>query len=196
MQVLQHLSIGESIQDTRVTGLLDLDPLVVSRWLCGEDLRGIYQPVVLRHCVLDGLDLEGRTCYEMVELVDCTISTAHFKQAYFYSSLLIEACIFGGDFEGRGMQSDGRLVVHNTVFDGWADFSGIYLRGRTDLVNVSFAGGTNLLHVLANGSQKLLGREIQFSGCRFRATDVPAGLDVARLGIAPLGKGDLRGLEA
>ena len=93
------------------------------------------------------------------------------------------------------MQSDGRLVVHNTVFNGWADFNGIYLRGRTDLVNVSFAGGTNLLHVLANGSQKLLGHQIQVSGCRFRAADVPAGLDVARLGITPLGKGNLRGME-
>ena len=195
MQVLQYLSIGESIQDTRVTGLLDLDPLVVSRWLCGEDMRGIYQPVVLRHCILDGLDLEGRTCYEMVELVDCTVSTAHFKQAYFYSSLLIEACIFGGDFEGRGIQSDGRVVVHNTIFNGWADFSGIHLRGRADLVNVSFPGGTNLLHVLANGAHKSLGRDVQFSGCRFRAADVPAGLDVARLGITPLGQGDLSGLE-
>ena len=195
IQVLQHLSIGESIQDTRVTGLLDLDPLVVSRWLCGEDLCGIYQPVVLRHCVLDGLDLEGRTCYEMVELVDCHIVVAHFKQAYFYSSLLVEACVFEGDFEGRGIQSDGRVVIQNTVFTGWADFSALRLRGRTDLVDVSFPGGTNLLHVLANGSQKLLGREIRFNGCRFRAADVPAGLDAKRLGVLPLAEGDLGGME-
>lgn len=195
MQVLQHLSIGESIQDTRVTGLLDLDPLVVSRWLCGEDLCGIYQPVILRHCVLDGLDLEGRTCYEMVELVDCHIAVAHFKQAYFYSSLLIEACVFEGDFEGRGIQSDGRVVVQNTIFAGWADFSALHLRGRADLVDVSFPGGTNLLHVLANGSHKLLGREIRLNGCRFRAADVPVGLDAARLGILPLAEGEPRGAK-
>ena len=196
MQVLRHLSIGESIQDMRVTGLLDLDPLVVSRWLCGEDLRGIYQPIVLRNCVLDGLDLEGRTCYEMVELVDCHISVAHFRQAYFYSSLLIESCVFDGDFEARGMQSDGRIVVHNTVFSGWADFSSIRLRGRADLVDVSFPGGTNLLHILVNGSRKSLGRDVQFSGCQFRAVDVPAGLDATRLGIEPLVEGDLCGVES
>jgi hypothetical protein len=73
--------------------------------------------------------------------------------------------------------------------------SGIHLRGRADLVNVSFPGGTNLLYVLANGAHKSLGRDIQFNGCRFRAADVPAGLDVARLGITPLGQGDLSGLE-
>jgi len=56
LRVLERLSIGESIQGARVAGLLDLDPLVVSRWLCGEDLRGIYQPIVLHHCTLDGLD--------------------------------------------------------------------------------------------------------------------------------------------
>lgn len=195
VQVLEQLSIGEPIQDTRVIGLLDLDPLVVSRWLCGEDLRGIYQPILLRHCTIDGLDLERRTFYEMVELVGCRVAAAHFRQAYFYSSLLVEDCVFAGDFEGRGIQSDGRLVVHNTVFTGWADFSGISLRGQTDLVGISFPGGTNLLHVLANGSRGLLGREIRFSGCRLRAADIPAGLGTVRLGITPLIEGEPGGAE-
>lgn len=195
LQVLERLSIGEPIQDTRVAGLLDLDPLVVSRWVCGEDLRGIYQPILLRGCVLDGLDLEGRTFYEMVELVGCRIAAAHFKKAYFYSSLLVEDCVFGGDFEGRSVQSDGRVVVHNTVFTGWADFSAISLRGRTDLVDVSFPGGTNLLHGLVNGARDLLGSRIRFRGCRFRAADVPAELGAARLGIAPLVEGGPGGAE-
>jgi hypothetical protein len=169
-QVLEHLSIGEPIQDTRVTGLLDLDPLVVSRWLCGEDLRGIYQPIIVRHSVLDGLDLEGRTFYEMVELVGCHVAVAHFKHAYFYSSLLVEDCVFEGDFDGRGIQSDGRVVFHHTVFAGRADFSALSVRGRADLVDVSFPGGTNLLRILANGSHDLL------------------GLEAARCGILPLGE--------
>jgi uncharacterized protein YjbI with pentapeptide repeats len=195
MQVLEHLSIGEPIQYARVVGLLDLDPLVVSRWICGEDLRGIYQPILLRHCTLDGLGLEGRTFYEMVELVGCRVTAAHFRQAYFYSSLLIEDCVFEGDFEGWGLQSEGRVVVHNTVFSGWADFSAVELRGRANLVDVSFAGGTNLLHVLVDGSRGLLGREIRFSGCRFRAADVPAGLGAAQLGLTPPIEGDLGGAE-
>ena len=197
-QVLERLSIGEAIQDARVTGLLDLDPLVVSRWLCGEDLRGIYQPIILHDCVLDGLDLERRTFYEMVELVGCRVAVAHFKQAYLYSSLLIEDCVFEGDFHGRGIQSDGRLVIHNTIFTGYADFGGASLRGRVNLVDVSFPGSTNLLHVLANDSQERLGRQIRLDGCRLRAGDVPAGLDAARLGITPLMEGvegDLRGAE-
>jgi hypothetical protein len=195
MQVLEHLSIGEPIQYARVIGLLDLDPLVVSRWLCGEDLRGVYQPILLRHCTLDGLGLEGRTFYEMVELVGCRVTVAHFQHAYFYSSLLIEDCVFKGDFEGWGLQSEGRVVVHNTVFSGRADFSAVELRGRVNLVDVSFPGGTNLLHVLVDGSRDLLGREIRFSGCRFRAADVPAGLGAALLGIAPLVEGALSGAE-
>ncbi len=195
VQVLARLSIGESIQDTRVTGLLDLDPLVVSRWLCGEDLRGIYQPIILRHCILDGLDLEGRTFYEMVELVGCRIVMAHFKRAYFYSSLLIEDCVFEGDFEGQDIQSDGRMVVHNTVFAGYTDFSGVSLRNKVNLLDVSFPGGTNLLHVLANGSRERLGREIMINGCRFRAADVPAVLEAAQLGITPPIKGDPCGAE-
>ncbi len=195
VQVLEFLSIGESIQDTRVAGLLDLDPLVVSRWLCGEDLHGIYQPIVLRHCILDGLDLEGRTFYEMVELVGCRIAAAHFNQAYFYSNLLVEDCVFEGDFEGQGIQSDGRMVVHNTIFTGWAEFGAISLRGKVDLVDVSFPGGTNLLHILCNGSGERLGREIRFNGCRFHAEDVPAGLDAVRFGIAPFIEGSLRGVE-
>jgi hypothetical protein len=195
MQVLEHLSIGEPIQYARVIGLLDLDPLVVSRWLCGEDLRGIYQPILLRHCTLDGLDLEGRTFYEMVELVGCRVTAAHFQQAYFYSSLLIEDCVFKGDFEGRGLQSEGRIVIHNTVFTGWADFSAVGLRGRVNLVDVSFPGGTNLLHGLVDGSRDLLGREIKFSGCRFRTPDVPAGLGAAQLGLTPPIERDLGGAE-
>jgi hypothetical protein len=179
----------------RVVGLLDLDPLVVSRWLCGEDLRGIYQPVILHNCLLDGLDLENRTFYEMVELVGCRVAAAHFKQAYFYSSLLIEDCVFEGDFNGRGIQSDGRIVVHDTVFTGYADLSGASLRGRVNLVDVSFPGGANLLHVLVNDWRERLGREIRFAGCRFRAQDIPAGLDAARLGITPLVEGDPRGAE-
>jgi hypothetical protein len=194
-QVLERLSIGERIQDVRIAGLLDLDPLVVSRWLCGEDMRGIYQPILLRDCVLDGIDLEGRTFYEMVELVGCRIAGAHFAQAYFYSVLIIEDCIFEGDFYGRGMQSDGRIVIHNTAFTGWAEFDDASLRGSVDLVGVSFLGGTNLLHVLADGSQKRLGREVRFSMCGVRASDVPAGLDVTRLGIVPLVEGDPRGAE-
>lgn len=190
-QVLERLSIGEPIQDVRVEGLLDLDPLVVSRWLCGEDMRGIYQPVILHNCLLDGIDLEARTFYEMVELVGCRIAAAHFARAYFYSSLLIEDCIFEGDFHGRGIQNDGRIVIHNTVFAGWADFEGLELRGRADLMGVSFVGGTNLLQVLFNDSREQLGREIRFSGCGFRAHDVPAGLEVAQLGIVPLAESDL-----
>jgi hypothetical protein len=194
-QVLEHLSIGEPVQDTRVTGLLDLDPLVVSRWLCGEDLRGIYQPIIVRHSVLDGLDLEGRTFYEIVELVGCHVTAAHFKHAYFYSSLLVEDCIFEGEFDGRGIQSDGRVVFHHTVFAGWADFSALSVRGRADLVDVSFPGGTNLLRILANGSHDMLGREVNFRGCRFRPVDIPTGLEAARCGILPLGERGPGGVE-
>ena len=194
-QALEHLSVGEPIQDTRVTDLLDLDPLVVSRWLCGEDMRGIYQPIVVRHSMLDGLDLEGRTFYETVELVDCHIAAAHFSHAYFYANLLIEGCVFEGDFEGHGIQGDGRMVFHNTVFNGWADFSGISVRGRADVVDVSFPGGTNLLRILANGSRNLLGREINLRRCRFRPVDIPPELDAARWGILPLVERDLGGVE-
>lgn len=193
--MLERLSIGEPVQDVRVTGLLDLDPLVVSRWLCGEDMRGIYQPISLHHCILDGLDLEGRTFYELVELVDCRIAVAHFTQAYFYSGVLIEDCIFEGNFRGRGIQNDGRMVIHNTVFNGWAEFGGTSLRGMANLVDVSFPGGTNLLHVLVNGSQERLGREIVFSGCQFRPGDIPAELEATQSGIAPLFEGALCGVE-
>jgi hypothetical protein len=194
-QVLERLSIGEPIQNVRVEGLLDLDPLVVSRWLCGEDMRGIYQPISLRECILGGLDLEGRTFYETVELIACRVAVAHFKQAYFYSNLLVEDCTFEESFNGQGIQSDGRMIVHNTVFAGWAGFASLSLRGRVDLVDVSFPGGTDLLYALADGARAQLGREIRFSGCRFRTEDVPAGLDAAQLGIAPLGEGDLRSAE-
>ncbi len=194
-QVLERLSIGESIQDVRVEGLLDLDPLVVSRWLCGEDMRGIYQPISLRDCILDGIDLEGRTFYETVELVACRVKVAHFRQAYFYSSLLIEDCVFEESFNAQGVQSDGRVIVHNTVFVGSARFDSLSLRGRVDLVGVSFPGGTDLLHVLVNGAQARLGREIRFNDCRFRIEDVPVGLDTAQLGILPLGEGDFGGAK-
>ena len=194
-QVLQHLSIGEPIQDTRVTDLLDLDPLVVSRWLCGEDMRGVYQPIVVRRCALDGIDLEGRTFYEIVELVGCHIAAAHFRNAYFYSSLLVEDCVFDGDFDGRGMQSDGRVVFHNTIFTGWADFSALSMRGRADLVDVSFPGGTNLLRTLVSGSRDQLGHEVNLSGCRFRAADIPDELEAARGGILPLVDRDSGGME-
>jgi uncharacterized protein YjbI with pentapeptide repeats len=156
-QVLERLSMGDRIENLRIVGLLDLDPLVVSRWLCGEDMRGIYQSLVLHDCVLDGIDLEGRTFYEMVELVGCRISVAHFTQAYFYSILMIEDCIFEGAFHGRGIQNDGRVVIHNTVFTGWAEFEGISLRGRADLMGASFLGGTNLLHALDSSTHERLG---------------------------------------
>lgn len=195
-QVLEHLSIGEHIQSVRINGLLDLDPLTVSRWLCGEDMSGVYQAIVLRDCVIEGLDLEGRTFYEMVELVGCRIGAAHFARAYFYSSLLIEDCAFEESFDGRGIQNDGRVVVHNTVFNGWAEFSDVSLHAGVDLVEVSFRGGTNLLHVLVNGSQEQIGHEIRFRGCRFRASDVPAELFGDELGIAPLVEGDLCGVES
>jgi uncharacterized protein YjbI with pentapeptide repeats len=191
LEALERLSIGESIQDTRITGLLDLDPLVVSRWLCGEDLRGVYQPIVLHRCILDDLDLEGRTFYEMVELVDCRVTAAHFKQAYFYANLLIEDCLFEGEFHGQGIQNDGRIVIYNTTFNDWAGFENADLRGRVDLVDVFFPGGTDLLHVLVNGSGKSLEQEIQFRGCRFRAADMPAGLEGVLLGITPLAEDDL-----
>jgi hypothetical protein len=183
LEVLDRLSIGDSIQDVRIVGLLDLDPLVVSRWLCGEDLRGVYQPIVLHRCTLDDLDLERRTFYELVELVDCRVAAAHFKQAYFYANLLIEDCIFEGEFHGQGIQNDGRIVIYNTIFNHWAGFENADLRGRVDLVDVSFPGGTDLLHVLINGSEKPPEPEIQFRGCQFRAADVPVGLERVFLGI-------------
>ena len=194
-QALEHLSVGEPIQNARITDLLDLDPLVVSRWLCGEDMRGIYQPIVMRRCVLDGLDLEGRTFYEIVELVGCHVAAAYFKHAYFYSRLLVEDCIFTGAFDGRGIQSDGRIVAHNAMFTDWADFSGIDVRGRADLINVSFPGGTNLLHIMAERAHDLPRRAINLSGCQFRPADIPRGLDTARLGIMPLVEQDPSGME-
>lgn len=187
--------MGERVQGLRIAGLLDLDPLVVSRWLCGEDMRGVYQPIIMRDCIIDEIDLEGRTFYEMVELGGCRIMLAHFARAYFYANLMIEDCIFEGPFEGRGIQSDGRVVVHNTVFTGWAEFDDLILRGRADLLGVSFLGGTDLLSVLANGSQERIGHEVVFSGCGFRAADVPDELnqlDVTRFGIVPLIEGDAR----
>lgn len=192
-QALERLSMGERIENLRISGLLDLDPLVVSRWLCGEDMRGVYQPVVLHGCIIDGVDLERRTFYEMVEFVSCRISAAHFAQAYFYSMLMIEDCIFEGDFHGQNIQNDGRVVIHNTVFTGWAEFEGISLRGRADLMGISFLGGTNLLHALNSSVHERLGHEILLTSCGFHTSDLPAGLDVAKLGIVPLVESTPRG---
>ena len=166
-----------------MTGLLDLDPLVVSRWMCGEDLRGVYQPIVLHDCVLDGVDLEGRTFYEMVEFISCRVTQAHFSQAYFYSTLMVEDCVFEGRFDGRAIQNDGRIVVHSTIFHGWADFGELNLRSQVDLVGVTFAGGTNLLQVLISLDGDRLGRDVRLRECRFRAEDVPKTLDPAAYGI-------------
>jgi hypothetical protein len=185
-QILERLSAGQAVQDVWVTGMLDLDPLVVSRWLCGEDMRGIYQPIIVRNSILDGLDLSGRTFYDMVELIDCRIVTARLKQAYFYSSLLVEDCIFQGDFDGQYIQSEGLIVLHNSVFAGYADFGGISVRDRIDLLDVSFPGGTNLLRSLMNGSRERLGDGVMLRGCRFRAVDIPVELQAERLEIAPL----------
>lgn len=168
----------------RVTGSLDIDPLIVSRWLCGEDMRGIYQPIALRDCILDKLRLEGCTFYKMVWLSGCRIAAAHFARAYFYSTLLIENCVFEGPFEGQRIQNDGGMVIHNTVFLGRANFCGASLRGQLDLVDVSFPSGTDLLYILTENL--LTGHQVRLSGCRFRAADIPAGLDVDQLGIVPL----------
>jgi uncharacterized protein YjbI with pentapeptide repeats len=181
--ILERLSTGKRTQSMHVTGSLDVDPLVVSRWLCGEDMRGVYQPIILRDCILDELNLDGCTFYEVVRLTDCRIATARFAQAYFYTTLLIENCIFEETFEGQYLQSDGGIVVHNTVFTGWANFSGVSLRGELDFVGVSFPGGTDLLYIL---TENLTEHRIRFSGCRFRAADIPAGLDLDQSGITPL----------
>jgi hypothetical protein len=192
-QILDRISTGKRTQRVRVTGSLDVDPLVVSRWLCGEDLRGVYQPIALRDCILDKLSLEGCTFYEIVRLTDCRIAAAHFGRAYFYSTLLIENCVFEGRFEGQHIQNDGGIVIHNTVFSGRADFGGASLRGQLDMVGVSFPGGTDLLTIL---TENLARHQVRLSGCQFRAADIPAGLDVDRLGIAPLVEGDSRGAES
>lgn len=188
--ILDQISTGKRTQRVRVTGSLDVDPLVVSRWLCGEDMRGVYQPIVLRDCIFDKLSLEGCTFYEMVRLTDCRIAAAHFARAYFYSTLLIENCVFEGRFEGQHIQNDGGIVIHNTVFSGRADFGGASLRGQLDMVGVSFPGGTDLLYILTENS--LAGHQIRLSGCRFRAADIPAELDVDQLGIVPLVEGNPR----
>jgi hypothetical protein len=195
-QALDRLSIGEHLQGVRISGLLDLDPLVVSRWLCGEDMRGVYQPISLRACQLDGIDLVGRTFYEMVEMIGCRISMAHFSGAYFYADLIIEDCVFEADLHGRGIQSDGRVVIHNTVFNGWTDLSDVSMRSRVSLVDVSFPGGTNLLQALTDGARDRIGDDILFHNCRFRPGDTPAELDAARLGILPLVEGDPGGAES
>lgn len=194
-QVLNRLSFGKIVQDARVSGTLALDPLVVSRWLCGEDLRGVYQPIILHHCLLDGIDLEGRTFYELVELTHCHVTRADFKQAYFYSDLLIEDCTFEKHFYGCGIQNDGHVEVHNTCFKSEATFRGMSLRGEVDLVNVSFPGGTDLLRVLSEDAPELLGQSFRFENCRFRPADIPSKLDASRLGIQPLVEGNLCGAE-
>lgn len=195
-QALERLSAGKPITMTWVTGLLNLDPLTISRWLCGEDMRGIYQPIVIQKCYLDALDLARRTFYDRVELVDCRVETSHFERAYFYVSLLIEDCVFRGDFVGRKMQSEGPIVLHNTVFIGYADFSAADLRDDVSLLDVSFYGGTNLLEELYSHSPKRLGQEITIRGCRFRRADVPEGLDLDTLGVKPFVQSDLGRAES
>ncbi len=190
-QALEQLSAGKPITMTWITGLLNLDPLTISRWLCGEDMRGIYQPIVIQKCYLDALDLARRTFYERVELVDCRVGAACFEQAYFYTSLLIEDCVFRGDFAGRKIQSEGPLMFHNTVFIGYADFGAADLRDDVSLLDVSFYGGTNLLHEIYHNSAKRIGQEINIRGCRFRRADVPDGLDPTSLGVKPFIQSDL-----
>ena len=85
--------------------------------------------------------------------------------------------------------------LHAQAEIGWAEFNDINLRGRADLMGVSFLGGTDLLRVLVNGLPERLGRDIMFSSCGFRAADVPAGLEAAKLGIVPLIEGKPRGAE-
>ena len=189
---LDLLSAGKPIRNAQINDMLNLDPLVMSRWLCGEDMRGIYLPIILCSCSLNGLNAEGRTFYEMFELTGCHISEARFNQAYFYSILLIEECIFEKEFDGKHIQSDGRVVIHNTVFTHWADFSHISWRGKVDLVGVSFPGGTNLLQVLNEQPQIRFEREIRISGCGFRREDVPPELRRRGLGIVPLAQSNPR----
>ena len=83
----------------------------------------------------------------------------------------------------------------NVTLSSYVDFSGVSLRYKASLLNVSFPGGTNLLRVLANGSRERIGREITLDGCQFRTADVPAGLEAARLGITPLIESDPCGAE-
>jgi hypothetical protein len=149
-QVLDRISTGERTCCVRVTGTLNVAPLATSCWLCGEDMRGVHQTIALRDSILDELSLEGCTFYKMVRLNGCRIAAAHFARAYFYSALLIENCAFEGPFEGQHIQKEGGVVIHNTVFSGWADFGGASLRGQLDLVGISFPGGTNLLYILTD----------------------------------------------
>ncbi len=196
VQVLKRLSTGDAVHDMWITGSFDPDPLVVSRWVCGEDLRGIYQPIMMRNCYIDDFNLSQRTFYERVELVDCHIMAACLQQAYFYSSLLIEDCVFRGTIDGRRIQSDGPIVIHNTVFTGYVDWDELDWRNRVDLLDVSFPGGTNLLQSLcANQTRNRLGREIALARCHFRSADIPDGLDTSCPGIAPLVEGYLGGTE-
>ena len=189
-QVLERISTGKSTQSVRIAGPLGVDPLIVSRWLCGEDMRGVYQPILLHNCVLDELNLEDCTFYETVQLTGCRIGAAHFSKAYFYSVLLIENCVFAGTFDGQRVQNDGGVIVHNTVFTGRADFSAADLRGELDLVGVSFPGGTNLLHLLTSDPASI-GHRVRLSGCQFLAADIPPRLKTDRLGIVPLIEGNL-----
>ncbi|MCX7680670.1 MAG: pentapeptide repeat-containing protein [Anaerolineae bacterium] len=180
-KVLELLSVGRPVRDVWITGPLDLDPLVVSRWLCGEDMRGIYQPIVMHRCFLDVLDLSRRTFYERVELVECYIAASSLRQAYFYDTLLIEDCIFRDDVDATNVQSEGPVIVRHTTFTGYADFSGANLRGGATFLGVSFPGGTNLLSGLSSKASPLT-----ISGCRFRPADIPPELDPERLGASVL----------
>ncbi len=177
-RVLEHLSVGRPVHDAWIAGPLDLDPLVVSRWLCGEDMRGIYQPIVMHRCFLDVLDLSGRTFYERVELVECYVAASSLRQAYFYDVLLIEDCIFRDALDARNVQSEGPFIIRNTTFTGYADFGGADLRGGATFSGVSFPGGTNLLSGLGGKMGPLT-----ISGCRFRPVDIPPGLDPECVGL-------------
>jgi len=169
------LSIGDPIVGARITGNLDLDPLVISRWVCGEDLRGIYQPIILHECEIERLDLSGRTFYEMVELIDCTIEQAALSQAYFYDSLVIGDTRFEGPVDGRYIQADGRVVVHDTLFTHYLDVEGLSLRQHSNFSAVSFTGGTNFLHYI---EKRHFPAGVSLQGCSFRPEDVPAGFDL------------------
>jgi len=177
-EVLERLSIGEPITGVHVAGTLDMDPLVVSRWLCGEDLRGIYQPILFHDCSIESLDIHGRTFYELVEIVGCVVQQANISQAYFYSSLMIEDARFEGAVNATNIQADGRVVIHGTVFTGHVDLSGILLRQSGNLSVVRFAGGTNLLHETVEQWEAHFPAGLSLSGCAFRPEDVPPGFNL------------------
>lgn len=188
-EALERLSIGEPIFDAHITGLLDLDPLVVSRWVCGEDLRGVYQPIAFHNCDIDQLDLGRRTFYEMVEIVGCVVGQASLFQAYFYASLLIEDTCFEQPVNARGIQSDGRLVIHNTLFAGHVDLSDLSVGQYANFSAVRFVGGTNLLQEASGHWEARFPAGLSLQGCVFRPEDVPSGFDLTSRGGVLLASG-------